>query len=553
MKGVFFNCLLLLASLHISAQTNNSQIATSIRNDGAAPDPSSILDIQSENQGILVPRMTGENRSAINSPATGLLVYDTDTNSYWYYDGSIWMDIAAGSSGGGSSLIEDMDGDTKIRTESTPDEDLIRIDVDGSESLVISRGRIEFLNSGNSVFIGEKTGQNAGFGNNKNTAIGGYSMMSVGGGEENTAVGYFSLAANMDDGNTAVGFYSLANNTIGSYNVATGYAALSNNTRGDKNTATGNYSLYSNVTGNYNVANGSWSLRNNTSGHNNVGVGRRALSLNTSGNYNIAVGSYSLSSNLTGYDNVAIGNESLKSSTGEENIAIGSKSLFLNTSGNTNTGIGYHAMYYNISGEDNTALGINSLRFNSTGHRNVAIGAYSGSNFENLSNWIALGAGAKCTASNQARVGSEYTTSIGGYVNWTTVSDSRFKDEVKHDVLGLDFINALRPVTYTLSLEKISQFNKERFGANEFITYEQKNVNTRKPITQTGFIAQEVEAAAKKLSYDFSGVDAPKNKDDFYGIRYAEFVVPLVKAVQELSEENKELKEIILKIQAQIE
>ncbi|MBC7776696.1 MAG: hypothetical protein H7246_14780, partial [Phycisphaerae bacterium] len=44
---------------------------------------------------------------------------------------------------------------------------------------------------------------------------------------------------------------------------------------------------------------------------------------------------------------------------------------------------------------------------------------------------------------------------------------------------------------------------------------------------------QEVEAAAKEVGYDFSGVDAPKNEHDVYGLRYAEFTVPLVKAVQE--------------------
>jgi hypothetical protein len=57
----------------------------------------------------------------------------------------------------------------------------------------------------------------------------------------------------------------------------------------------------------------------------------------------------------------------------------------------------------------------------------------------------------------------------------------------------------------------------------------------------SGFIAQEVEAAAKEIGYNFSGVDAPKNEDDFYGLRYAEFVVPLVKAVQELAEQNENL------------
>ena len=54
-------------------------------------------------------------------------------------------------------------------------------------------------------------------------------------------------------------------------------------------------------------------------------------------------------------------------------------------------------------------------------------------------------------------------------------------------------------------------------------------------IKYTGFVAQEVEKAAQKLGYDFSGVDAPKSRDGFYGLRYGDFVVPLVKAVQELS------------------
>ena len=60
-------------------------------------------------------------------------------------------------------------------------------------------------------------------------------------------------------------------------------------------------------------------------------------------------------------------------------------------------------------------------------------------------------------------------------------------------------------------------------------------------VIQTGFIAQDVEKAAKEINYNFSGVDAAKNDNDVYGLRYAEFVVPLVKAVQELSKKNDEL------------
>ena len=52
----------------------------------------------------------------------------------------------------------------------------------------------------------------------------------------------------------------------------------------------------------------------------------------------------------------------------------------------------------------------------------------------------------------------------------------------------------------------------------------------------SGFIAQDVEALSKSLGYEFSGVDAPKNSKDIYGLRYADFVVPIVKSVQELND-----------------
>jgi len=48
----------------------------------------------------------------------------------------------------------------------------------------------------------------------------------------------------------------------------------------------------------------------------------------------------------------------------------------------------------------------------------------------------------------------------------------------------------------------------------------------------SGFIAQEVEQTIQYIGYDFSGVETPK-KNDYYGLRYAEFVVHLVKGMQE--------------------
>jgi hypothetical protein len=69
-----------------------------------------------------------------------------------------------------------------------------------------------------------------------------------------------------------------------------------------------------------------------------------------------------------------------------------------------------------------------------------------------------------------------------------------------------------------------------------------KALAEKEKVVYTGFVAQDVEKAAKSLNYDFSGVDAAKNNKDLYGLRYAEFVVPLVKAVQELSKQNDSLK-----------
>jgi len=59
------------------------------------PHASAILDLNSANQGVLVPRITTAQRTAITGPATGLMVYDSDLNQFWYFDGAQWNPIAA--------------------------------------------------------------------------------------------------------------------------------------------------------------------------------------------------------------------------------------------------------------------------------------------------------------------------------------------------------------------------------------------------------------------------------------------------------------------------
>lgn len=57
---------------------------------GNDPDPSAMLDVSSTNKGILLPRMTAAQRDAISNPADGLIVFVTDDNNFYYFDGIKW-------------------------------------------------------------------------------------------------------------------------------------------------------------------------------------------------------------------------------------------------------------------------------------------------------------------------------------------------------------------------------------------------------------------------------------------------------------------------------
>jgi hypothetical protein len=127
---------------------------------------------------------------------------------------------------------------------------------------------------------------------------------------------------------------------------------------------------------------------------------------------------------------------------------------------------------------------------------------------------------------------------IGGTVAWTNLSDGRIKENVQEAVPGLSFISQLRPVTYTLNTRKQDDITMQAMpdSIKEKRMLSDADYLESSSIVRTGFIAQEVEAAAQKVGFDFDGVSTPQNETDLYGIRYAEFVVPLVKAMQEQQE-----------------
>ena len=132
----------------------------------------------------------------------------------------------------------------------------------------------------------------------------------------------------------------------------------------------------------------------------------------------------------------------------------------------------------------------------------------------NLTNATAIGNGAIVDFSNKVILGNTAVTSIGGQVGFTTFSDRRLKKDIRQSELGLEFIQKLNPVTY------------------EYIAEGQKGIR------YNGLIAQEVDAAANG---QFSGVD--KN-GEYWGIRYAELTVPIIKAIQELAANQTDIQTI---------
>jgi hypothetical protein len=280
-------------------------------------------------------------------------------------------------------------------------------------------------------------------------------------GAANTATGHQALYSNISGNfNTASGQEALFFNTTGSNNTASGYLALyynnitltagsfvigtsyviatlgttnftligaASNTVGVAFTATGVGSGTGTATangGNNNSAIGFQALHYNTTGSNNTASGYQALHHNTTGNNNTASGLQALFYNESGSNNVATGLNALLSNTGSNNTAIGQAALQNNTLGNFNTAVGQEAGY---------GTGANA---NTIGSNNTFIGYDSEGASAAASNVITLGNGSITTLRCQV-------TSI------TALSDRRDKKDIQPLPTTLQFVNALKPVSFT--------------------------------------------------------------------------------------------------------
>ena len=412
------------------SQTNTFPATGKVGIGTVAPNASALLEIKSTSKGLLIPRMTKTQRDAIATPATGLMIYQTNsTAGFYYYNGTDWTSISSAN-----KTLNNLSATTAINATLLPGT-TNTIDIGSSTNT----WRNAYF-SGDAYINNLTVGLGSG-GEYTNSAIGNGALFSNAGGSQNTASGYQALYSNTSgEANTANGFWSLYNNITGVSNTAFGKVSLWSNTTGDYNTAIGTQALTYNIGGTNNTAVGTQSLLTNTSGYSNTAIGMEALFYNSTGNFNTANGYLAMVNNTSGMSNTAEGDSA----------------LYSNTTGHFNTANGAQALASNSTGNYNTANGYKSLNGNSTGNYNTALGYGTEVTSGSLTNTMALGNGAIVNASDKVVIGNAAILTIGGYAGWTTYpSDSRFKKNVKENVPGLAFIKKLRPVTYNIDMDAL--------------------------------------------------------------------------------------------------
>lgn len=422
------------------------------------------------------------------------------------------------------------------------------------------------LTSGNSVQIDTQSLRvSAGYaGNGTNITITGSNTITVGGGIDWLYDGYTGNSGNVYN-SMALGPYipafSASNWAVGvSGSTLIGKGAVGGLTANGSITNTtvlGSAAMASMRRNSNSVVVGANAMYSDTGGTNNVAIGANAMYHSQFGgwsgwntfNSNVGVGTYALWSN-SGSANTAVGDRamgafnSMQKSVGRYNVGVGIDALIAP---------GYKASY-------NVAVGMLALATGKNGHTgtyNTGLGAYAGYNGSYTdsftgSNNTFLGyytIPTSMTMANTIILGNSSVTDLRCKVSLTTTSDARTKKNIRSDVKGLDFIMKLSPVTYNYDLDAENQILYK--GGMDTITWSGKY--DIEAMRFSGFMAQEVEKAAKAVGYEFSGVAKPTEAGGLYGLKYAEFVVPLVKAVQEQQAQLEAQQQQINELRAMVE
>ena len=207
---------------------NTSQLTAqvAINYDGSSPAKHTILDVNSDTTGMLIPRMTSDQMKdladKLDSSHKGMLVYLTDDDMMCSWNGTEFEEVASGS----VIRLSDYDNDTYIHVNLGTDPDSIVFATGGTEYWSFKDGRLKVMNTGGSVFIGNFAGASDDLSANKNVFVGEKSGFSTSTGTYNTVIGYMANSANTDgDDNTIIGYLAAQNQTLGDRNTIIGSKA----------------------------------------------------------------------------------------------------------------------------------------------------------------------------------------------------------------------------------------------------------------------------------------------------------------------------------------
>ena len=318
----------------------------------------------------------------------------------------------------------------------------------------------------------------------------------------------------------------------------------------------GTDTLRANTTGTANIAIGHEAYDAADTESNNLAIGKAALGGSVAGGeLNIAIGNFALDAITSGDDNVAVGYEALTGETsGGQNTAIGKMALKTSNGGNGNTAVGNNALDDVTSGDENTAVGSNAGTATTTGVDNIFIGESSGgsnvsgsyktivgSNADTNGNTdgheIIIGYNVDGGGQNKVRLGSGSNYIENDYANnanWAHSSDERLKTNIETDNLGLAFINELRTVTYNWKASDKLDTSLPGYMSSDTKDFDKLCKDTS--VTMNGLIAQEVKTALDKVGADDSKYAVwSTDSKGIQRISESSFVMPLIKAVQELS------------------
>lgn len=395
-------------------------------------------------------------------------------------------------------------------------------------------------------------GQNTAYGEGaRNSFSGGGGSGETGPGSTgNTHIGYNSggtdTSNNGFDHNTSLGANSLTSGAVAYGCVAIGYDSQKTNENGRNLVSVGLKSMEdapnSGSSSFYeNVGIGSYASQKGTNGSNNVAIGHQSLQLAEVCAYNTAVGSNALKKLAQN------GQGSSGNGNWDGNVQIGSWGQYNRVLGKNNTAIGYAVAYNAATGDNSVIIGHNSGRETNSGSsitsldNSVVIGNIATCNTATPTNEIVIGYDAQGQGDNTVAMGNTSMTACKAQVSWTTYSDSRIKRNIASTDIGLAFINKLNPVKYqpVNPADYPDAIKDRRFSDRTFKIGDNDNTVTAdsRPADDNGIrhglIAQEVKATLDELGIESDIWNESSNGKQ--GIKYEALVIPLIKAVQELS------------------